>query len=178
MGPGTRRGSNHPLHNRLRLAQVGRVQSGPQLHAMNSMATDDGHASSATIWDSDEHSRLRVSPNQVVELHQASPHNPSISPLPRSSTDSEGRSAFLTPFNEGNSLERRDTLATIHSVEQPSLVEPGFDENVLRQLCDLDVRQASYLILTALIFSFLQCSVPLLLDRIKQSVVSCRVSVH
>ncbi|TEB29117.1 GTPase activating protein [Coprinellus micaceus] len=72
------------------------------------------------------------------------------------STDSEGRSAFLTPFNEGNSLERRDTLATIHSVEQPSLVEPGFDENVLRQLCDLD------------------CSVPLLLDRIKQSVVSCR----
>lgn len=110
---------------------------------MNSTATDDGHASSAAIWDSDEHSRLRVSPNQVVELLQASLHNPSISPLPRSSTDSEGRSAFLTPFNEGNSLERRDTLATIHSVEQPNLVEPGFDENVLRQLCDLDVRQAS-----------------------------------
>ncbi|KAJ3522003.1 hypothetical protein NMY22_g12074 [Coprinellus aureogranulatus] len=124
---------------------------------MNSTATDDGQASSATLWDGDEQTRLRVSPNQATDL-QASPNNLSISPLPRSSTDSESRSAVLTPFSEGTSLDRRDTLATIHSVEQPTLVEPGFDESVLRQLCDLD------------------CSVPLLLDRIKQSVVSCRVS--
>ncbi|KAJ3503257.1 hypothetical protein NMY22_g18312 [Coprinellus aureogranulatus] len=122
---------------------------------MNSTATDDGQASSATLWDGDEQTRLRVSPNQATDL-QASPNNLSISPLPRSSTDSESRSAVLTPFSEGTSLDRRDTLATIHSVEQPTLVEPGFDESVLRQLCDLD------------------CSVPLLLDRIKQSVVSCR----
>ncbi|ETW79293.1 hypothetical protein HETIRDRAFT_323566 [Heterobasidion irregulare TC 32-1] len=37
-----------------------------------------------------------------------------------------------------------------------SVVEPGFDETVLLALCDLD------------------CGVPLLLDRIKQSMVSCR----
>jgi len=36
------------------------------------------------------------------------------------------------------------------------IVEPSFDENVLRALCDMD------------------CAVPLLLDRIKQSLVSCR----
>lgn len=107
---------------------------------MSSTATDDVQASSATLWDSDEQTRLRVSPNQAADL-QASPHNLSISPLPRSSTDSESRPAVLTPFSEGgNPLERRDTLATIHSVEQPTLVEPGFDESVLRQLCDLDVR--------------------------------------
>lgn len=144
---------------------------------MSSTTTDDGQTSSATLWDSDEHTRLRVSPNHAADL-QASPHNLSISPLPRSSTDSESTPAILTPYSEGNPLERRDTLATIHSVEQPSLVEPGFDESVLRQLCDLDVRSAQSPELVALISSFLQCSVPLLLDRIKQSVVSCRVSDH
>ncbi|GAW03253.1 hypothetical protein LENED_004962 [Lentinula edodes] len=38
----------------------------------------------------------------------------------------------------------------------PELVETAFDENVLRALCEMD------------------CGVPLLLDRIKQSMVSCR----
>ncbi|KAK2465708.1 hypothetical protein APHAL10511_002252 [Amanita phalloides] len=53
--------------------------------------------------------------------------------------------------------EQRDTLASLHGqAEAPTLVEPNFDESVLRTLCDLD------------------CGVPLLLDRIKQSLVSCR----
>ncbi|KAG5352126.1 hypothetical protein C0989_003594 [Termitomyces sp. Mn162] len=52
-------------------------------------------------------------------------------------------------------LERRDNALTTHS-EQVALVEPTFDESVLRALCDLD------------------CGVPLLLDRIKQSMISCR----
>ncbi|KAG6886103.1 hypothetical protein C0993_002622 [Termitomyces sp. T159_Od127] len=51
--------------------------------------------------------------------------------------------------------ERRDTASTIHN-DSVALVEPTFDESVLRALCDLD------------------CGVPLLLDRIKQSMISCR----
>lgn len=52
-------------------------------------------------------------------------------------------------------IERKDTLSVIPS-DAISLVETNFDENVLRVLCELD------------------CGVPLLLDRIKQSMVSCR----
>ena len=37
-------------------------------------------------------------------------------------------------------LERRDTITTITTnPETQNLVEPNFDENVLRMLCDLDV---------------------------------------
>ncbi len=58
-----------------------------------------------------------------------------------------------------------------------SLVEQGFDENVLRALCDMDVCcpfSSHSHIPTEL--RCLQCGVPLLLDRIKQSMVSCRAS--
>ncbi|KIM44840.1 hypothetical protein M413DRAFT_66838 [Hebeloma cylindrosporum] len=81
----------------------------------------------------------------------------SISPQPRSSTDSSGKSPKSQPWrdNAASLTDRRDTLTTIHS-GTPSLVEPTFDENVLRALCELD------------------CGVPLLLDRIKQGMVSCR----
>ncbi|KAI6010918.1 RhoGAP-domain-containing protein [Pisolithus orientalis] len=78
------------------------------------------------------------------------------SPPPRSSLDSPVRSP-VSRHRESIPLtvERRDTLSTIPS-DVVSLVEPSFDENVLRALCELD------------------CGVPLLLDRIKQSLVSCR----
>jgi len=60
----------------------------------------------------------------------------------------------------------------------PSLVEPSFDENVLRALCELDVSVLCRLLfnLFEFTFSFTKCGVPLLLDRIKQSMVSCKVS--
>jgi len=45
------------------------------------------------------------------------------------------------------------------TLDSATLVEAGFDESVLRALCDLD------------------CGIPLLLDRIKQSMVSCRVRI-
>ncbi|PFH51020.1 hypothetical protein AMATHDRAFT_85386 [Amanita thiersii Skay4041] len=78
----------------------------------------------------------------------------STSTQPRSSTDSAAPPQWRD--NPALSLERRDTLATIHSeAPTPILIEPSFDESVLRTLCDLDL--------------FPQCSVPLLLDRIKQS---------
>ncbi|KAI6044486.1 Rho GTPase activation protein [Pisolithus marmoratus] len=78
------------------------------------------------------------------------------SPPPRSSSDSLARSpASKHRDSIPLTAERRDTLSTIPS-DGVSLVEPSFDENVLRALCELD------------------CGVPLLLDRIKQSLVSCR----
>lgn len=111
----------------------------------------------AHTWNGDEQSLLGIGKTSTSEsASSSSPHLAPTSPLPRSSTDSEGRLVFSSVWNDTPSLDRRDTLATIHSVDQPSLVEPGFDESILRALCDLD------------------CGVPLLLDRIKQSVVSCR----
>ncbi|KAF8343505.1 Rho GTPase activation protein [Amanita rubescens] len=70
-------------------------------------------------------------------------------------TDSAGPSQWRD--SPTTALERRDTLASLQGQhEAPTLVEPSFDESVLRTLCDLD------------------CGVPLLLDRIKQSLASCR----
>ncbi|KAF7770562.1 hypothetical protein Agabi119p4_6536 [Agaricus bisporus var. burnettii] len=45
---------------------------------------------------------------------------------------------------------------TMEDDDTPVLLQPNFDEDILRALCELD------------------CAVPLLLDRIKQSTVSCR----
>ena len=62
---------------------------------------------------------------------------------PRVSVDSEG------VRSEGETAASATDMAT--------LVEPSFDENILRTLCATD------------------CGTQLLLDRIKQSTVSCRV---
>jgi len=63
--------------------------------------------------------------------------------------------------------------------EEPPLIQAGFDEGVLRSLTGLDVRVLYYLSITiAVLSSAQQCGVPLLLDRIKQSMVSCRVRPH
>ncbi|KIK60508.1 hypothetical protein GYMLUDRAFT_167927 [Collybiopsis luxurians FD-317 M1] len=74
------------------------------------------------------------------------------SPQPRISSDSGGISS---------TSKWRDTATALSDSQEipgpnPELVDATFDENVLRALCDMD------------------CSVPLLLDRIKQSMVSCR----
>lgn len=65
-------------------------------------------------------------------------------------------------------------------------VPTGFDEGALRALCDMDVRSpflsAAFLscgvrtLGTDSRFEHLQCGTPLLLDRMKQSMTSCRVS--
>ncbi|KAF9054607.1 GTPase activating protein [Panaeolus papilionaceus] len=132
---------------------------------------DEGYTSSTT-WpggDSSDHTDGLHNSNSygrpsfqsldsVDESSSSGLHVLSTSPQPRSSTDSAGRSPLTQPWRDpGTALpaDRRDTLSTIHS-NPPSLVEPSFDENVLRALCELD------------------CGVPLLLDRIKQSMVSCR----
>ena len=69
------------------------------------------------------------------------PTNPLSSP-PRSSSESVGRTSS-SKWRDSLShatLERRDTITTITTTPETSnVVEPSFDENVLRMLCDLDV---------------------------------------
>ncbi|KAF8801325.1 RhoGAP-domain-containing protein [Phlegmacium glaucopus] len=130
--------------------------------------TEDGYTSS-TAWDSGDQSDLHSFSGQfharpsfksldsVDETSSVNGHFTSISPQPRSSSDSRSKSPTSQPWRDTAAAlsDRREALSTIHS-GTPSLVEPSFDENVLRALCELD------------------CGVPLLLDRIKQSTVSCR----
>ncbi|OCB86405.1 RhoGAP-domain-containing protein [Sanghuangporus baumii] len=81
----------------------------------------------------------------------------SISPPPQSNFDSLTKQA-APPMKWRDSVStynRQDDTSSVAG-EQLQAVEPTFDENVLRALCDMD------------------CGVPLLLDRIKQSMVSCR----
>lgn len=70
------------------------------------------------------------------------PTNTLPSPPPRSSSESVGRtssSKWRESFGQ-STLERRGTVTTITTnPEAPNVVEPGFDENLLRMLCDLDV---------------------------------------
>ncbi|KIL65575.1 hypothetical protein M378DRAFT_125410 [Amanita muscaria Koide BX008] len=119
---------------------------------------DDGYTSSAA-WETDHslsgHGRQPL--RSLDSTGSCSPHLKSFSPLPRSSTESAGPSQCQWRDNPTVTIERRDTLTSFQTqIEAPALVESSFDENVLRTLCDLD------------------CGVPLLLDRIKQSMVSCR----
>lgn len=70
------------------------------------------------------------------------PTNPLSSPQPRTSSESVGRtSSSKWRESAGHStLERRGTVTTITTNPDTStLVEPSFDENLLRMLCDLDV---------------------------------------
>lgn len=146
---------------------------------------EDGYSSST--WETTDNSDInssnynhglpqsRPAALDNIQGHTSIPPTPSksVSPPPRSSSDSVSR------WHDGSvTLERHDTtLSTIPS-ETVTLLEPTFDENVLRALCELDVSFSDiYLSLSpgnSSLYS-LQCGVPLLLDRIKQSMVSCRV---
>ncbi|KAG6898315.1 hypothetical protein C0992_011906 [Termitomyces sp. T32_za158] len=121
--------------------------------------TEDGYLSSA--WDGDQsdfqnrasHGRPQLRTFESAETSSSSTRVDSTSPIPsRTSVDSAGR-ASTSRWHETS--ERRDNASAIHS-EPVALVEPTFDESVLRALCDSN------------------CGVPLLLDRIKQSMISCR----
>ena len=116
---------------------------------------EDGYTSSTAFESSDNSDRHGhtaatygrpsfQSLDSVEESSSAGAHLSSTSPQPRSSSesysrapsDAHGKAARSQPWRESN--DRRDTLATIHS-GAPSLVEPTFDENILRALCELDV---------------------------------------
>ena len=105
---------------------------------------EEGYLSSA--WESGDqsdlagHGRPQLRTFDSAEVSSPAPQPMTSSPQPRSSNDSAGRSS-TSRWQESPpavSMERRDTL-TIQS-DSASLVEPSFDENVLRALCDLDVR--------------------------------------
>ncbi|KAJ7224270.1 Rho GTPase activation protein [Mycena pura] len=115
---------------------------------------DDTYASSAR--GSTDNSDFQHGPSsyfhparRVESLDGSPPANASTS-QPRSSTDSIGRS-----WRDSHTVaeDSRDAAGPNDTV---TLVDASFDENILRSLCDLD------------------CGVPLLLDRIKQSMISCR----
>jgi hypothetical protein len=106
---------------------------------------EEGYLSSA--WESGDqsdlagHGRPLLRTFDSAEVSLPGPQPMTSSPQPRSSIDSAGRSS-TSKWQESPpaaTTERRDTLTTIHS-DSASLVEPSFDENVLRALCDLDVR--------------------------------------
>ena len=114
---------------------------------------DDGY--SPSVWDSADHSDPSnpghtpyglFQPGNLSLLHESAttpafmsaPAKPS-SPPPRSSSDSLGRSSTSRQRDSiPMTADRKDTLSTIPS-DIVSLVEPSFDENVLRALCELDV---------------------------------------
>ncbi|KAJ7091339.1 Rho GTPase activation protein [Mycena belliarum] len=115
--------------------------------------TDDPYASSA--WESTDNSDAQSGPSsyqhpvRIIE-HDISPTANASPSQPRSSTDSVGRSWRDSPTVGSDNRE------SVAPNDTASLVDASFDENVLRSLCELD------------------CGVPLLLDRIKQSMISCR----
>ncbi|KAG7093520.1 hypothetical protein E1B28_007194 [Marasmius oreades] len=127
---------------------------------------EDGNSSSNHGDHSDYHNTTSTS----------YPHSSSRPPL-RHNDSTEGSSVHLRPDSPSQRMSSessrissptkwRDTATAITeshestngaiNVEPPQLVETTFDESILRTLCDMD------------------CSIPLLLDRIKQSMVSCR----
>lgn len=87
------------------------------------------------------------------------------SPQNRSSTDSpvvNGPNKSPTSYQPWRdnvqpiTIERHDTLSTMNS---GMLVEPSFDENVLRALCELDVSVSCFILLYILNFRYLWSSV-------------------
>ncbi|KAG6855782.1 hypothetical protein H0H87_010880 [Tephrocybe sp. NHM501043] len=128
---------------------------------------EDGYLSSA--WESGNHhsefqngaghGRPQLRTFESVEESSSNTRVDSPSPIPRASIDSAGRSSTSRWQGSDAGVPAAAEPHDAHSIgqtEAPNLVEPTFDENVLRALCELD------------------CGVPLLLDRIKQSMVSCR----
>ena len=72
--------------------------------------------------------------DSVEETESTNGHITSNSSQPRSSSDSRSKSPTSQPW--------RDTAPSLSDRREPllpSLVEPSFDEHVLRALCELDV---------------------------------------
>ena len=106
--------------------------------------TEDGHTSSSALDSGDQseahtfgvpfHGRPSYqSLDSVEETESTNGHLTSISSQPRSSSDSRSKSPPSQPW--------RDTAPSLSDRREqlPSLVEPSFDEHVLRALCELDV---------------------------------------
>lgn len=80
-------------------------------------------------------------PTQQSESLESSSNNvfKPTSPQSRSSIDSAGQSPSSQWRENKVLISDRQELSTVES-QPTSLVEPGFDESMLRALCDIDVR--------------------------------------
>lgn len=106
----------------------------------SSTALDSGDQSEAQVFGVQFHGRPFQSLDSVDETESTNGHIASISSQPRSSTDSRSKSPTSQPWRDtASSLsDRREVSSAIHNGTS-SLVEPSFDEHVLRALCELDV---------------------------------------
>ncbi len=102
-----------------------------------------------------DRSRLHRSLQHSEQLHRSWPAN-----LEQLCRNEHAASATASTFNQlpSNSLSSRDLTASAsnNGPTMDEIVPTNFDEGVLRSLCDID------------------CGMPLLFDRIKQSMVSAR----
>jgi len=120
---------------------------------LNVAMADDGYSS--TAWESTDNSDPNTNQTPIHGLFR--PNNPSLihesatapalsllpvkssSPPPRSSSDSLGRSSTSRWRDSVPvTIEHKDAQSALPA-DAISLVEPSFDENVLRVLCELDV---------------------------------------
>jgi hypothetical protein len=120
-------------------------------------------------------------PNVTIPSRPSLSSKSSSSP-PRSSTDVDfvGKSSpsATARWRSSVAATQRTDVASSAQSDSTTVVEPGFDESVLRALCDLDVSvvRLDYVPHSTSPPFSIKCGVPLLLDRIKQSMISCRVS--
>ena len=115
---------------------------------LTSSMTEDGYTSSSAVDSGDQYEghlfgvpfHGRPSFQSLDSVEETESTNGHISSQPRSSSDSRSKSPTSQPWRDtAPSLsDRREPLSTIQSATS-SLVEPSFDEHVLRALCELDV---------------------------------------
>lgn len=103
-----------------------------------------GHARSSSS-SSPSTTSLRGSPTSDAASTAPTAPSKSVSPQPRQSFDSPSRAFEQRGWRDSTfTLERRSTMSTIAG-EGMQIVEPSFDENVLRALCDMDVSDTYHL---------------------------------
>jgi len=99
----------------------------------SSLATGQSRPSLSLQSSANSSYSPRDSPNSAL------PHLAlnSVSSPPQSSSESAGNGASSKWRDGLRPLERRDTITSLPS-DAGSIVEPSFDENVLRALCEMD----------------------------------------
>ncbi|KZP01550.1 RhoGAP-domain-containing protein [Calocera viscosa TUFC12733] len=94
------------------------------------------------------------SPTHTTSFHQSQPSIDSLTFVQPSRSSRQGHERYPSQGTLNGSSAAPSSWPQLE--DEPEIVPTGFDESVLRALCELD------------------CGVPLLLDRIKQGIVSCR----
>ena len=95
-------------------------------------------------------------------------------PIARSSTDSSSQHPSRN-YLPNVQLIRRDSTLDTREGTQEELVPTSFDESAIRVLCEMDVRITIFS--PSHWLSSAQNGVQCMLDRIKQSMASCRVRI-